>query len=279
LSLADLRRVEDDGVVFRSHLDGSEHRLTAESVIGVQRDLGSDCWTTLDELAPYPCAQAAAAEALRRTMAWSDRSVRALMSAREAGCESLFFPILQGSFFENLRRRAAEHLETLPWDGVSIGGLSIGEPKDLTWSTLELIVSLLPRDKPRYLMGMGTPEDLWAAVGRGVDMMDCVWPTRVARNGQAMTRFGRLNIVNSAHREDFSPLDPECACFVCRRYSRAYLSHLFRTKELLVYRLLSFHNLHFLLEITATMRKALAEGRFTAERETFLARYRERVPA
>jgi queuine tRNA-ribosyltransferase len=186
---------------------------------------------------------------------------------------------LQGSFFEPLRRQAVDHLQTLPWDGVSIGGFSIGEPKDLTWSILDATVSLLPREKPRYLMGMGTPEDIWQAVSLGVDMMDCVWPTRVARNGQAMTRNGRLNIVNSAHREDFSPLDPDCSCFVCRRYSRAYLSHLFRTKELLVYRLLSYHNLHFLLEIMSTIRRALLEGRFSAERAAFMARYRKEAEA
>jgi queuine tRNA-ribosyltransferase len=157
---------------------------------------------------------------------------------------------------------------------VSIGGLSVGEPKDLTWATLELVTGLLPQDKPRYLMGMGTPEDLWEAVSRGVDMMDCVWPTRVARNGQVMTWKGKLNIANSACREDFSPLDADCACFVCRRYSRAYLGHLFRAKELLVFRLLSYHNLHFMLEIMAAIRRALYEGRFAQAREQFLARYR-----
>ena len=279
LSLAELRKVDDEGVTFKSHLDGSEHRLTAESVIDVQRDLGSDCWTTLDECVPYPCDEARAAAALRRTMAWSDSSVAALKRARDAGAQSLFFPILQGSFHPDLRRRAVEHLQTLPWDGVSIGGLSVKEPKDMTWSTLEHITGLLPEDKPRYLMGVGTPEDLWQAVSLGVDMMDCVWPTRVARNGQAMTWRGKLNIVNSAHREDFSALDPDCACFVCRRYSRAYLSHIFRAKELLAYRLLSYHNLHFMLAITAAMRQALREGRFEARRREFLARYRPEAEA
>lgn len=274
LSQTDLRSVDDEGVTFRSHIDGSEHRLTAEKVIEIQRDLGSDCWTTLDELAPYPADETHAAAALRRTMSWSDRSVAALRRARDEGGKALFFPILQGSFHPALRREAVEHLQRLPWDGVSIGGLSVGEPKDLTWATLELINSLLPQDKPRYLMGMGTPEDLWEAASRGVDMMDCVWPTRVARNGQVMTRNGRLNIVNSACREDFSPPDPACACFVCRRYSRAYLSHLFRAKELLVFRLISYHNLHLMLEIMDAIRRSLREGCFVQRRDEFLARYR-----
>jgi queuine tRNA-ribosyltransferase len=271
LSLADLRAVDDEGVTFKSHLDGSEHRLTAESVIEVQQALGSDCWTTLDECPPYPADEPRAAAALRRTMAWSDRSAAALQRARDAGSRALFFPILQGSFYPDLRRRAVEHLRSLPWDGVSIGGLSVGEPKDMTWSTLELVTSLLPRDKPRYLMGVGTPEDLWEAAARGVDMMDCVWPTRVARNGLAVTRRGRLNISNSACRDDFSPLDPDCACFVCRRYSRAYLCHLFRAKELSVYRLLTYHNLHLMLGIAAAIRRAIREGCFEARRREFLA--------
>lgn len=272
-SLTDFRKVDDEGVTFRSHHDGAEHRLTAESVINVQRDLGSDCWTTLDECPPYPADEAQAAAALRRTMSWSDRSVPALRAAREAGSRALFFPILQGSFFPALRRQAVQHMQTLPWDGVSIGGLSVGEPKDMTWSILEHINSLLPPEKPRYLMGMGTPEDLWMAAGLGVDMMDCVWPTRVARNGMVMTRHGRLNIVNSCCREDFSPPDIECDCFVCQSYSRAYLSHLFRTRELLVYRLLSYHNLHLMLSIAAEIRLAIKEGRFAQARDAFFAGY------
>jgi queuine tRNA-ribosyltransferase len=271
LSLAGLRSVDDEGVTFRSHLDGSEHRLTAESVIDVQRGLGSDCWTTLDECAPYPADEARAAAALRRTMAWSDRSVPALRRARDAGARALFFPILQGACHAGLRRQAVAHLQTLPWDGVAIGGLSVGEPKDMTWSALELVTGLLPADRPRYLMGVGTPEDLWRAVSLGVDMMDCVWPTRVARNGLALTSRGRLNISNSACREDFSPLDPDCSCFVCRRYCRAYLAHLFRARELLVYRLLTYHNVHLMLTLTAAIRRALREGRFARARDEFLA--------
>ena len=281
LSLAQLRQVDDEGVTFRSHLDGSAHRWTAEKVIAIQRGLGSDCWTTLDECAPYPADEALAAAALRRTMRWSDRSAAALRRARDAGSPALFFPSLQGSFKPALRRQAVEHLQSLPWDGACIGGLCVGEPKELTWATLELVTALLPQDKPRYLMGVGTPEDLWRAASLGVDMMDCVWPTRVARNGLVMTRQGRLNIANASNRGDFSPLDPDCACFVCRRYSRAYLCHLYRAKELLVYRLLTYHNLHLMLAIAASIRRALGEGRFVRSRDEFLARCRaqERIPA
>ena len=269
LSLADLRNVDDEGVTFRSHWDGSEHRLTAEKVIEVQSDLGSDCWTTLDECAPYPSDEAHAEAALRRTMAWGDRSVAALNRARNSGSHALFFPILQGSFFPSLRKRAAEHIGSLPIDGISIGGLSVGEPKELTWSTLELVTGLLPEDKPRYLMGVGTPGELWRAAALGVDMMDCVWPTRVARNGMAMLRNGRLNIANSSHRENFSPIDDGCPCFVCRRYSRAYLRHLYMAKELLVYRLLSYHNLHLMMSVAADIRRALREGCFEARLREF----------
>ncbi len=274
LSQSDLRSVDDEGVTFRSHIDGSEHRLTAESVIDVQAALGSDCWTTLDELAPYPADEPHAAKALARTMTWMDRSVHALQRHRGAGSPALFFPILQGSFYPGLRRRAVEHLESVPWDGVSIGGFSVGEPKELTWSTLDAVTSLLPEKKPRYLMGVGTPEDIWEAVALGVDMMDCVWPTRVARNGQVMWRRGKYNVTNSAYRSDYGPLDPDCACFVCRKYTRAYLAHLSRARELLVHRLISYHNLHFLAEIMSKIRESIAQGRFAERRKSFFELYR-----
>jgi queuine tRNA-ribosyltransferase len=274
LSMSDLRKVDDEGVTFRSHIDGSEHRLTAEKVIEVQSELGSDCWTTLDECPPYPSSQAQAEQALRRTMTWTDRSVTALGRARDGGHRPLFFPILQGGFFPSLRRRAVEHLEAgVPWDGVAIGGMSVGEPKELTWSTLDGVTSLLPAAKPRYLMGVGTPEDIWQAVGLGVDMMDCVWPTRVARNGQVMTRRGKFNITNAVNRRDLGPIDPDCLCHVCKNYSRAYLAHLYKARELVIYQYLSYHNLYFMDECMALMRQALAAGRFEQARKEFFAVY------
>ncbi|HVA67135.1 MAG TPA: tRNA guanosine(34) transglycosylase Tgt [Elusimicrobiota bacterium] len=274
LSQAGLRDIDDDGVSFRSHIDGSAHRLTPEKVIEIQSALGSDCWTTLDHCPPYPSSEKEAEAALGRTLRWTERSVPALNRARESGKECLFFPIAQGSFFPELRRRAAEHMGEIPADGVSIGGFSVGEPKDMTWDILSRTTEFLPKDKPRYLMGVGTPEDLWSAVACGIDMMDCVYPTRVARNGGVMTRRGQFNIGNSPFRKDFSALDPDCGCFVCAGYSRAYLSHLFRAKELAALRLLTFHNLQLMADVAAQIRRAIVEGRFTDERKRFLSVFR-----
>lgn len=280
LSQPDLRSVDDDGVTFRSHIDGSEHRLTPGKVIEIQEALGSDCWTTLDVCSPYPCSEPAAAEALRRTMAWTDRSLPALARARGSGARTLFFPILQGSFFPALRRRAAEHLLGAGADGVAVGGLSVGEPKELTWTTLEAAIEVLPEDRPRYLMGVGTPSELWQSAASGVDMTDCVFPTRVARNGQVMTMTGRYNITNAASRESLGPLEEGCDCFVCRRYSRAYLRHIFKAAELAAYRLLSYHNLHLMARVSAEIRTAIRAGRFSAAWSEFRSRQEPRaVPA
>lgn len=274
LSLSLLRKVEEGGVTFKSHIDGSIHAMTPQKVIEVQSELGSDCWTTLDVCPPYPCAEEEARRALELTMKWTDQSLPALKRARDQGQAPLFFPILQGSVYPELRRRGAEHLQGIAFDGVGLGGFSVGEPKEKTWEVLDRTVDRLPEEKPRYLMGVGTPEDLWEAVSLGVDMMDCVWPTRVARNGQVMTRWGRFNIGNAAFRNDFSPIDGDCRCFVCGRYNRAYLSHLFRSRELLVHRLISYHNLHLMAEIMAAIRKAVEEGRFQERRKAFFQVYR-----
>ena len=279
MSLADLCKIEDGGVVFKSHIDGSSHSLTPEKVINIQRDLGSDCWTALDECPPYPATEAQAKQALERTMTWLEASLPALNKARAEGASPLFFPILQGGFYPELRRRAAEHMAGMPADGIALGGFSVGEPKELTWETLDLTTDALPQDKPRYLMGVGTPEDLWDAVARGVDMLDCVFPTRVARNGQIMTRKGKFNITNAFCRADHGPLDPECSCFVCKRYSRAYLAHLFRAKELVIFRLLSYHNLQCMSDIAGDIRRAISEGRFEERRRAFVEARRAALPA
>ncbi|MBI4375562.1 MAG: tRNA guanosine(34) transglycosylase Tgt [Elusimicrobia bacterium] len=276
LSQSDLREIDDEGVRFKSHIDGSRHVLTPEKVIHIQAELGSDCWTTLDVCAPYPCSEAEARKALNRTMSWTDLSVPAFKSYRDQGRQALLFPILQGSFYPELRRQAAEHMLEAGCDGISLGGFSVGEPKDLTWSTLERTIEALPEDKPRYLMGVGTPEDLWDAVALGVDMFDCVWPTRVARNGQVMTKTGRFNISNSPYREDFGPLEQDCSCFVCRRYSRAYLAHLYRAQELLVYRLISYHNLHLMAKVAEDICRAIRESRFNEAKKAFFEGYQRR---
>ncbi|MDX6768217.1 MAG: tRNA guanosine(34) transglycosylase Tgt [Elusimicrobiota bacterium] len=277
LSLSKLRQVDDEGVTFKSHIDGSKHRLTPESVINVQRGLGSDAWTTLDELCPFPAEEPALAAALERTLRWTDRSVPEVERARAEGVKFLFFPLYQGALYPALRKRSAEHMAGVPGDGVSIGGLCVGEPKDMTWSSLRETSLLLPQARARYLMGVGTPRDLWDAVASGADMMDCVYPTRVARNGQVMARTGKYNITNAKCRRDFTPLDPECSCFVCARYTKAYLGHLFRADEIAIHRLLSYHNLHYMADIMTTIRKALLEGRFAEERGRFLERYKDLV--
>ena len=275
LSLSDLREIDEEGVTFRSHLDGSKHRLTPESVIGVQAGLGSDAWTTLDECPPYPCSDKEAKSALERTIAWLDRSVPAVAEARAAGSKCLFFPLYQGGLHPKLRGISAEHHNATPADGISIGGFMVGEDKPTTWRELTETTALLRKDRPRYLMGVGTPLDLWDAVACGIDMMDCVYPTRVARTGQVMAAAGKFNVLNARFRRDFGPLDPECSCFVCARYTRAYLGHILRAKELAAYRLISYHNLHFMEEVVRQIRKAIREKRFESARADFRKRYAE----
>ena len=279
LSLCDLREVDDEGVTFRSHLDGSSHRLTPESVIAVQASLGSDGWTTLDECPPYPCDEEVARRALERTMRWIERSVPAVEQARRAGSRCLFFPLYQGGLHPALRRQSAQHHNALPADGIAIGGFMVGESKEQTWRMLGETTSLLLAGRPRYLMGVGTPLDLWDAVACGIDMMDCVYPTRVARSGQVMASNGKFNVTNARFRRDFTPLDTQCSCFVCARYTKAYLGHLLRAKELAAYRLLSYHNLHFMEKTTIAIRAAIRAGRFTAAREEFKARYSQTLGA
>jgi queuine tRNA-ribosyltransferase len=273
-SLPGMRTLTEEGVTFSSHLDGSKHTITPESIIGIQGAIGSDIWTSLDECPPYPCTKAEAESALLRTTRWTERSGKAFSEENaKRGGKHLFFPIVQGSLFPDLRRQACEHIAAVEHDGVSIGGFSIGEVKEQTWENLEITTSLLDKRRPRYLMGMGAPEDLWNAVMHGIDMFDCVWPTRIARNGQIMTANGRINIKNTPFRMDSRPLDEECGCLVCKRYSRSYLCHLFRSKELLSFRLLTIHNLYFTLGIMRRIRESISAGTFLKERRSFLEKY------
>jgi len=273
MSLAGLRSLDDDGVTFKSHLDGSPHRLTPESVIDIEDRLGADMWTSLDECPPYPCSEQEALRALERTQRWTERAWAAFsLRAEHKPRRPMFFPIIQGSLYPALRREAAERLRAaVEFDGVSLGGFSVGEPKAMTWEVVAATTHHLPEDKPRYLMGVGTPQDLWDAVACGVDMLDCVWPTRVARHGWAVTRTGKVALGSAAAREDFSPVDPSCACKVCKTHSRAYLAHLYRTKELSVHSLVSYHNVHLLLDIAREIRRSILEGRFAEARARFLA--------
>ncbi|MBI4608610.1 MAG: tRNA guanosine(34) transglycosylase Tgt [Candidatus Rokubacteria bacterium] len=268
-SLARLRKVSDQGVRFRSHLDGSERILTPELSIEIQQALGADIVHPLDECLAQPTSRAETERSLALTLRWAARA-RAVHpgSGRQA-----LFGIVQGGVYADLRRRAVEEIGALGFDGYAVGGLAVGEPKPLMLDLIELAGGLLPADRPRYLMGVGKPPDLVEAVARGMDLFDCVLPTRNARNGQLFTGAGVVTIKNARYASDLDSPDPECGCYTCRTFSRAYLRHLYLARELLAPRLLSLHNLHFYETLLARLRAAIAEGTFQTVRARFLARY------
>ncbi len=268
-SLASLRKLDEDGVTFRSHIDGSEHRLTPELAVSYQETLGSDIAMVLDECPSFDGQRAAIEAACERTVRWAERCLKAKRRADQD-----LFAIVQGAGFADLRRRSAEQLAALDFPGYAIGGLSLGEPKTATLAAIEATVAFLPPDRPRYLMGVGSPEDLVEGVARGIDIFDCALPTRVARNGSLFTAAGRVNIRNAAFAQDMRPVDPGCDCPTCRSYSAAYLHHLFDARELLAYRLATVHNLAFIGRLMNEMRQAIVAGRFAAFRAEFLGRYR-----
>ena len=266
-SLASLRKVTEDGVRFRSHIDGSEHHYTPELAMEVQQALGVDIAMPLDHVVPGDAPYEAAAEAVDRTLRWYRR-------CRDAAPGLPTFAIIQGGTHPALRRyHAREALQAEP-PGFSIGGLSVGEPKARMWETVELANAELPIDRPRYLMGVGSPEDLVEGIARGIDMFDCVLPTRLGRNGALFTDAGRLTIRNAANREVDAPPDPGCDCLACRQFSLAYLHHLFRNDELLGYRLATHHNLRYLARLVERARQAIRAGSFEQFRREFLSRYR-----
>ena len=268
-SLAERRKVDDDGVTFQSHLDGSTHRFTPESVIALEEDLGADVIMVLDECAE-PHDRAYNEQALRRTHAWAERCLRARRRDDQA-----LFGIVQGGIFPDLRAQSAEYIASLGFPGIGIGGLSVGESKADMLAMLETIDPLLPEDRPRYLMGVGSPEDLVEGVVRGVDFFDCVLPTRMARNHAALTRQGRLNLRNAPYAADERPIDSRCDCYTCRTFTRAYLRHLIVTGEMLSATLLSIHNLQTLISIAADLRAAVIAGSLDAFAAEFRARYRK----
>jgi queuine tRNA-ribosyltransferase len=281
-SLAELNRITDDGVHFRSHLDGSSHHFTPELSMAIQTDLGSDIVMAFDQCTTWPCPPEDSRVALERTTRWARRS-RDAFDRRDAlpGSDQALFGIVQGSVYADQRRESAEQLRAIGFDGYAIGGLAVGEPKSAMWDTVEALEPHLPADRPRYLMGVGTPEDLIEGVRRGVDMFDCVLPTRNARKGTVFTRDGRLVVKNAAYARDERPLDPDCNCPACRRYSRAYIRHLFQSGELLGPRLASLHAVYSYLALMSELRHSLQEGRFDRWSRDWLARYRGRddVPA
>jgi queuine tRNA-ribosyltransferase len=268
-SLAQLSRVDDDGVTFASHLDGSSQRLTPERAILIQEALGSDIAMAFDQLvdATLPGEQVAAAMA--RTHVWAERCLAAHTRADQG-----LFGIVQGGVDGSLRRESVATIAGLPFDGIAIGGLSVGESKDEMAGTLDVVADALGDDpRVRYLMGVGSPPDFFAAIERGIDLFDCVLPTRVARNGQVWTHGGKLNLRNARFLDDPGPIDPECACEACRNHSRAYVAHLFRAEELLAYRLSSVHNVTYTLDLMEQIRGALADGSFASLREVVAAQF------
>jgi len=268
-SLADRARLDDDGVTFASHLDGSEHRLTPERAMEIQALLGSDVAMTFDQLVDPGLPRARVAEAMERTHRWAERSLAARGRPDQA-----VFGIVQGGVDPELRRASAAAIAALPFDGIAIGGLSVGESKAEMAATLAVVAEALDGDpRPRYLMGVGSPIDFFTAVEHGVDLFDCVLPTRVARTGQVWTDAGRLNLRNAAMQDDPGPIDPACACEACRNHSRAYLAHLFRARELLAYRLATLHNVTWTLELMRRLRGSLGDGTFEALRARVVAAF------
>jgi queuine tRNA-ribosyltransferase len=274
-SLADLNRVSREGVRFQSHLDGSYHTFTPELSMEVQLALGSDIVMVLDQCLEYPAEHSDAAEAVELTLDWARRSRDAFHRTQPvAEADPSLFGIVQGGVHADLRERCLEGLKEIGFDGYAIGGLSVGEPKSAMWEMVEAGMPGMPEDRPRYLMGVGTPEDLVEGVRRGVDLFDCVLPTRNARKGTIFTSRGRMVIKNAVYARDPRPLDPGCACYACGHYSRAYIRHLFQTGEILAQELASLHSLHFYLSTMREMRKAIEGQRFAAWADGFLARYR-----
>lgn len=285
-SLATLRRLSDEGAEFSSHIDGSKHFITPEKAIEIQEVLGSDIMMTLDECVHYPAARDYVEQSLALTTRWAKRSkdyfVRESAGSRSRGMNMrthepadrrLLFGIVQGSTYLDLRKKAVEDLLGIGFDGYAIGGVSVGEPQNLIYEVAEYTASLLPEDKARYLMGLGTPPDMLEAISCGIDMFDCVVPTRNGRNGQAFTWDGDLQLRNAGYKEDLQPIDETCECYACKTYTRAYVRHLFNTEELLGLRLVSLHNIRFYVKLIELSRRAIAEGRFREFKDGFIEKY------
>ncbi len=268
-SLSDLRDIKEEGVTFKSHIDGSRHVFTPELAMKIQNDLGSDIIMSFDECIPYPADHDYAKKSLERTTRWAERCKRAHANTEKQA----LFGIVQGGVYADLREQSAKELTALDFPGYSIGGLSVGEPAEDMYRMLECTVPLLPEDKPRYLMGVGSPDYLIEGSIRGVDMFDCVLPTRIGRNGTVMTSRGRVIARDAKYARDFSPLDPECDCYACRNYTRAYIRHLLKADEVLGIRLTTWHNLKFLLDLMKKVRQAIIDDRLGDFRNEFFGSY------
>ena len=268
-SLSELRTISEDGVEFRSHLDGSKHLFTPEKVMQIEEDLGADIIMSFDECCPYPSTYEYTKNSMERTTRWAVRCKKAHKNTEKQG----LFGIIQGGFYKDLRKQSAEDLIKLDFPGYAIGGISVGEPKEEFLDILRYTTPLMPENKPRYLMGVGTPDYLIEAALSGIDMCDCVLPTRIARNGTAMTWNGKVVIRNATYERDFTPLDPECDCYACKNYTRAYIRHLVKTKEILGTRLLSIHNLYFLTKLMERVRIEIENDNLLEFRDEFYKKY------
>lgn len=268
-SLGDLRKITEEGVEFRSHLDGAKHFLSPERAIEIENALGADIIMAFDECAPYPAERDYVKKSLERTSRWAARC----KEAHKKPDQQALFGIVQGGMYPDLRKQSAEEITAIGFPGYAIGGLSVGEPKPMMYEILEQTTPYLPEDKPRYLMGVGSPDDLLEGVLRGVDMFDCVLPTRIARNGTAMTSVGKVVIKNAKYYDDFSPLDPNCGCYTCRNYTKAYLRHLYKADEILSSRLMTYHNLFFLIELMKNVRQAIMDDRLLDFKDEFFLKY------
>lgn len=268
-SLSANRKITEEGVTFRSHIDGSKQFLSPEVSIDVQNSLGSDIIMAFDECAPYPATYEYIEHSMNRTTRWAKRC----KDHHKNTDNQALFGIVQGGMYKDLRKKSAEDLVAMDFPGYAVGGLSVGEPKDIMVDILDYTTDFLPEDKPRYLMGVGTPDYLFEAVEHGIDMADCVLPTRIARNGTAMTSVGRVIAKNGKYKEDFTSLDENCDCYTCKNYTKAYIRHLFNVNEILAYRLLSIHNIYFLTKLMENIRNAILEDRFLEYKKEFYKSY------
>jgi queuine tRNA-ribosyltransferase len=265
MSLSQLRKISENGVIFQSHIDGSRQKLTPESSMDIQRMLGADITMAFDECTPYPATEQETSESMQLSMRWAQRSRDSFQNSNGFG----LFGIVQGGVHEDIRKESASALLKIGFDGYAIGGLAVGEGQELMFQVLDFTTPVLPQDKPRYLMGVGKPDDLVGAVARGVDMFDCVLPTRSGRTSQAFTRRGTVNLRNARHKDDPRPLDEDCTCPACTGYGRAYLNHLVHAKEILGLQILTWHNLHYYQKLMQGMRQAIEAGTFQVFQDKF----------
>lgn len=272
-SLSKLRKIKDEGVTFQSHLDGSKCFFSPENVIEIEQTLGADMIMPLDVCAPYPCDKKKSKESVLRTTVWAKRSKEYFLEHQGENGRQLLFGIIQGATFEDLRKQSAEEILDIGFDGYAIGGVSVGEPVDLMFETVDWVTPLLPKERPRYLMGIGMPDQILRAVACGIDMFDTCIPTRYGRHGTAFTSKGKLIVLNTEFTNDMRPIDEDCDCFVCRKYSRSYIRHLVKAGEILGLRFLSYHNVYFYIRLMQKIRKAIGSGTFNEFQKEFLKSY------